>query len=337
MKIFCFGELLLRISPAANGEWIKQASLPVFVGGAELNVATALASWNQEVGYMTALPDNTLTTDIKNHIQSKKIDTSPIHISGNRIGTYYLTQGADLKSVGVIYDRAYSSFSELKPGIINWEEVLKGYQWFHFSAISPALNQQVADLCEEALIAASKLGLKISVDLNYRSRLWKYGKAPVEIMPKLAAYCDLIMGNIWSAAELLGTSIDADIHQNASKEKYLAHATKTSVEIMSKFANCELVANTFRFDDAEGLKYYASLNNKNEQWVSKQFFTISVVDKIGSGDCFMGGLIYSLVNKQSHQDTINFAAAAAFGKLQEKGDATAQKVAAVLENLKHGE
>lgn len=106
---------------------------------------------------------------------------------------------------------------------------------------------------------------------------------------------------------------------------------------MSKFPKCEMVANTFRFDEADGLKYYASLNNKNGQWVSKQFFTNSVVDKIGSGDCFMGGLIYSSVNKQSHQDTINFAAAAAFGKLQEMGDATTQTVAAVLENLKHGE
>src|SRR5205814_9248602 len=137
-------------------------------------------------------------------LAENNIDTSAIHVSGNRIGVYYLPQGADLKHAGVIYDRAYSSFAELRPGMINWDEALEGCSWFHFSAISPGLNESVVAVCKEALQAASSKGLTISVDLNYRSKLWKYGSDPITIMHELVYYCDVIMGNLWSAESLLG-------------------------------------------------------------------------------------------------------------------------------------
>ena len=202
--VFCFGEILLRMSPVLNRQWIQQASIPVYVGGAELNVASALAKWNVPVRYCSAMPDHYLSHEMMEELQTKNIDVSAVHLSGNRIGVYYLPQGADLKNAGVIYDRAYSSFAELKPGMINWDKALEGCTWFHFSAISPALNENAAAVCKEALQAASAKGLTVSVDLNYRAKLWQYGKKPAEIMPGLVEYCHIIMGNLWSVESLLG-------------------------------------------------------------------------------------------------------------------------------------
>ena len=145
-RILCFGELLLRLSPQLGGEWLKHNSMPVFLGGAELNVARALANWQLPVVYSTALPDHYLSREIIAFLEQKQIDASRIQVAGNRIGTYYLPQGADLKSAGVIYDRAYSSFWELKRGQIDWDVVLQDVSWLHFSAISPALNENVADV-----------------------------------------------------------------------------------------------------------------------------------------------------------------------------------------------
>ncbi len=307
--------------------------MPVFVGGAELNVATALANWGINASYFTALPENSLANDIKNYIADKGIDTSVIDTSGERIGTYYLPQGADLKNAGVIYDRAYSSFASLKVGQIDWKTVLKDVSWFHFSAISPALNQDAADVCLEVLKVASEMNITISVDLNYRSKLWKYGKKPTEIMPELAQYCDVIMGNLWAANTLLGIEIDPLLLTSLEKQDaydYPAHGKATSEAIQKAFPKCKFVANTYRFDhNKTGIEYYTTLFTEGNQYQSPVFFADSVVDKIGSGDCFMGGLIYGLSQQHQPQDVINFAAAAAYGKLQEYGDATQQKVEAV--------
>ncbi|WP_028667431.1 sugar kinase [Runella zeae] len=332
--ICCFGELLLRFSPQLNGEWIKTSQMPVFVGGAELNVANALANWHIPVRYSTILPENQLSTEIETFLETKGIDTTGIRHFGNRIGGYYLPQGADLKNAGVIYDRAFSSFSELGVGKVNWDEVLEGCSWFHFSAISPALNQDVADACQEALEAASRKGITISVDLNYRAKLWKYGKNPVEIMPALAQYCDVIMGNIWAANTLLGIPLDKTVEQAHSRERYLAHSIDTAQAIQAAYPKCKVVAHTFRFDAFEaGIQYYTTLYKGGQQYVSPEFKTVKVVDKVGSGDCFMGGLIYGLSQNHAPQDIIDFAAAAAFGKLQEYGDATQQTIKDINETL----
>ncbi|MBP6618787.1 MAG: sugar kinase, partial [Leadbetterella sp.] len=178
-SILTFGEILLRLSPEMGGAWIRNASIPTFVGGAELNTATALASWNVPVQYCSGLPKNALAEEIVEHLESKNIDTSKMQWCGERIGIYMLPQGADLKNAGVIYDRAYSSFASIQVGQINWKEIFKDVEWLHVSAITPALSQQMADVCLEAVKEAKKAGVKISVDLNYRSKLWKYGKEPI--------------------------------------------------------------------------------------------------------------------------------------------------------------
>lgn len=325
-KILCFGELLFRISPASNEETTDKNPMQLYIGGAEANTATALAGWNVPVKYFTSLPDNFMSRHVIDYLEYKGIYTSSILFSGNRIGVYYLERGADLKG-NMVYDRDRSSFSELKRGMVDWDKVLRDVEWLNLSAISPALNENVADVCLEALEAAASRNIVISMDLNYRSRLWKYGKQPIEIMPRLATYCDVLMGNIWSAASLLGTAIDEHIHDKGTKEAYLDHAKKTSEEVMQMFPKCKAVANTFRFDgDNNFIRYYTSLFTENKLYFSPDFTCSGVRDRSGSGDCFMAGLIYGLYNRHEPQEILDYATAAAFGKLQETGDATGQDI-----------
>jgi 2-dehydro-3-deoxygluconokinase len=335
-KVLAFGEVLLRMSPEMNLGWVKNSSIPIYIGGAELNTATALANWQIPAECLTALPNNPLSDEIIRAISQRNISSDKIIRSGERVGIYFLTQGADLKNSGVVYDRAHSSFSELKTERIDWSKVYEDVEWLHFSAISPALNQEIADLCLEALREAKKHNVKVSVDLNYRAKLWKYGKEPIDIMPQMAEYCDLIMGNLWAANKLLGISLDADIvKNNASKEEYILQAELVSKEILLKFKNCKSVANTFRFDfGSEGIAYYTTLFTENQLYVSPHFEKEKVIDKVGSGDCFMAGLIYGFYKNHKPQEIIDFAAAAAIGKLNELGDATKQKVEDINRILK---
>ena len=334
-KVLCFGELLLRLPPANAGEWLRMNNMPVFVGGAELNVATALATWGIPVKYCTALPDNIISKDITEYLEQKNIDTSPVIYSGERIGLYYLKEGADMKSAENVFDRKYSSFSTLATGVVDWDAILDNVSWFHFSAIAPAVSESAAALCAEALKAASKKNITISVDLNFRNLLWKYGKQPIEVMPGLVKYCNVVMGNIWAAHTLLGIPLDAAVQNKCTQPVYLTSATMTAKNIFEKFPQCKWVANTFRFDgNNENIQYYAALDTTEQQSVSPVFQTATVVDKVGSGDCFMAGLIYGILLQHSPKTIIGFAAAAAFGKLQEKGDATHNNTGQVQDILK---
>ena len=333
-KTLCFGELLLRLSPSAEGDWLQKNMLPAFVGGAEANVATALALWGQQVGYCTALPDNFLSKQLSDYLQKRNIDTSSIHYSGNRVGVYYLQQGTDVKNAGVVFDRAGSSFSQLQKGMINWDKVFNGISWFHFSAIAASLTMSAAEVCEEALEAASSKGITISLDLNYRNKLWQYGKQPIDIMPGLTKYCDVVMGNLWSANLMLGIPIDDALEKTDSKKAYLEQAVNTSKAIQQKFPKVKTVANTFRFDRNEGIQYYTALYN-GELFVSAEYNSDKVLDKVGSGDCFMAGLIYGMSNGHAPQQTLDFATAAAYNKLFIKGDTTNQTANDIKSTIKH--
>jgi 2-dehydro-3-deoxygluconokinase len=337
-KVLCFGEILLRMSPSLGGEWLKSESMPIYLGGAEANVAGALASWKLPVKYCTAMPDHYLSREMARYLEQKGVDTGAVCWTGDRVGTYYLPQGSDLQNAGVIYDRANSAFAGLRPGMIDWDDVLRGVSWFHFSAISPALNADVAAVCKEGLEAARSKGVIISVDMNYRAKLWQYGASPVSVMPELVEYCDVVMGNLWAAESLLGIPVDKDIHKGPGKQGYLDHSLVTSREITRLFPRCTKVAHTFRFEQAgAGLMYYATLYEQDALHVSAEFSTQSVVDKVGSGDCFMGGLIYGIYQDWEAARTINFAAAAAFGKLQEQGDATRQTIEQVQNTIQQYE
>jgi 2-dehydro-3-deoxygluconokinase len=330
-----FGELLLRITPDANGQWLHENSLPVFVGGAELNVATALALWDVPSKYFTALPQNGMSNQLISFLQEKDIDTSPIFFHGKRIGLYFLTKGQDLKNDALIYDRAGSAFAELTTGMVDWDKVLDGVTWFHFSAICPAISENAAAVCKEALEAASRKGITISVDLNYRAKLWQYGKQPIDVMPELAQYCDIIMGNIWAAERMLGISVEELVTESGQKSLYVKEAQNSSERIIAAFPKCKAVANTFRFtaDDNTNVEYYTVLYTNDKVYLSGEHRAETIVDKVGSGDCYMAGLIYGFYNNFDPQETVDFATAAAFTKLFVNSDATNRSVEFIQEAI----
>lgn len=316
VKVISFGEILLRLSP----EWNKN-SAALYVGGAEANVAAALARWGTPVSYISKTPDNGIATQVQEQLESLGIATDRMLKGGDRIGIYFLEQGTDLKNAGVVYDRKYSSFSQLQPGTVDWDSLLGDAEWFHWSALTPALNENTAAVCKEVLEAASRKGLKISTDLNYRSKLWQYGKQPFAVMPELVQYCDVIMGNIWAAHQMLDTKLNTVALETATKETYLAEAAAVAKDITEKYPRCKQVAFTFRFSNAFTHNlYYATWYEGGELKVSKQYETNEVVDRVGSGDSFMAGLIHAQVSGMDAQQTISFAAAAAWSKLFVKGD-----------------
>lgn len=329
--VLSFGELLLRICPDADGKWLNNNTLPFYIAGAELNAATALALWGISSKYFTVLPDNHLSLQVVNYLQQKNIDTSRIFYDGKRIGLYYLTPGKDMKHNALIYDRAYSSFAELKPGTVDWDKVLADISWFHFSAICPGVSQTVADVCKEALEAASQKNITISIDLNYRAKLWQYGKPPQQIMPGLVKYCNLIMGNIWAAETLLG--VPNNVSGPVDKAGYCAAAQKTSAQIMARYPECKAVANTFRFDISD-IRYYATIATRDNFYTSAEYHSETIIDKVGSGDCFMAGLIYGFYDDIAPQETLEFATAAAFKKLFIEGDITDKSVDEIKKAIK---
>lgn len=328
-KVLTFGELLLRISPDDEGQWLKDNQFPFFIAGAELNAATALALWGVPAKYVTALPDHGMARQIVQFEEQQNIEMS-VHYHGSRLGLYFLTKGKDLKNDALIYDRAHSAFSELKTGMINWEKEFEGVSWFHFSAICPAISNNIADVCEEALRVASKKGIVISIDLNYRSKLWKYGKDPKEIMPRLVQYCDLVMGNVWAVEQMLGIPVMPNIHESGQRSSYLKEALKTSEEIVKQYPKCKAVANTFRFDGKGEIDYYAALYTGAEFYSSNEYSSSHIVNKVGSGDCFLAGLIYGFYNNLGPEQTLEFAAAAAFEKLFIESDVTNKTVQEIL-------
>jgi 2-dehydro-3-deoxygluconokinase len=329
-KVLSYGEILLRVCLDADGGWLQDNTLPFYVGGAEANVATALARWDTPSAYLTAMPDNNMSRQLSTYLTSIGIDTTRIIYQGERLGLYYLPKGKDLKNSGVIYDRAHSSFAGLQPGTIDWEEVLRDIGWLHFSAISPALNANAADVTMELVKAASQKNITISVDLNYRAKLWQYGVQPMDVMPGLVQQCDLVMGNLWASEKMLGIPVDAALTAG-KKEDYLEHARISSKKIMELFPRVKHVAKTFRFDDGTGgIRYYTSFYDGERLFQSREYQSDKILDKVGSGDCFMAGLIHGLSQGRPVQDTLEFATAAAFKKLFIPSDATDQRAEDIL-------
>jgi 2-dehydro-3-deoxygluconokinase len=324
--VLSFGELLLRVCPDVDGDWLKENSLPFYVGGAEANVATALALWGIPSAYLTVLPDNMMARQLAAYLEARQVDASRVLYQGERLGLYFLPKGKDLKNAGVIYDRAYSSFSALERGMIDWDRVLDGVEWLHFSAISPALNRRLAEVCEEGLRAASGKDIYISVDLNYRAKLWQYGVEPTAVMPGLVQYCDVVMGNLWAAEKMLGVPVDAGLAASSRKEDYLDHARRSSGKIMELFPRVKQVAKTFRFDRGEkGIQYYTAFFTDGKLYSSREYVSEAILDKVGSGDCFMAGLIRGLYRGRPVEEVLEFATAAAFQKLFIPSDATDQR------------
>jgi 2-dehydro-3-deoxygluconokinase len=329
-KVCCFGELLMRLSPNTGDDWMNN-TMPFHIGGAELNVATALAKWNIPVTYVTSLPTNYLSDQLIKYIAQKNIEANNIVFSGNRIGIYYLPIGYDLKNAVAFYDRDNTSFSGLKPGVIDWDKIFSDCSWFHFSAISPALNENVAAVCKEAVEAASAKGITISIDLNYRSKLWQYGKQPVDIITDLVKHCNIIMGNVWAVESLLGIQSSIESSVGKTHQQLIDAASQSMLQLHKQYPQATTFAYTYRLENS----YWAIMEHGNEQAVSNEYDVNDTVDKVGSGDCFMAGLIYSLFQNHSTKDIIDFAVAAAVGKLYEAGDATRQTIEDINRTIKN--
>ncbi|WP_104381266.1 sugar kinase [Sphingobacterium sp. HMA12] len=319
-KILCFGELLVRLQSISE-RFFEKNKLDIYPGGSEANVAVALAQLKIPVRYVTAVPENAMTHEIRQVLEDQQVDTSKILFQGDRLGSYFLLSPNGLSNGEVIYDRKYSSFSQLQVGSIDWDKILAGITWFHFTALTPALNTNLAAVCLEVLKLAKAKGITVSVDLNYRSKLWQYGKDPIEVMPALVEYADVIMGNIWAANKMLGTTIEAHFDHNTPQDEYVNHAKSVAKEIFERYPNCKQIANTFRFmKDAKHNLLYATYHSPKADFVSQRFETSALIDRIGSGDAFMAGLIKAITTDLSGQEVIDFATKIGFDKLFVEGD-----------------
>lgn len=328
-RIVTFGELLLRLSPDLSGIWQQTQHSPMYLGGAELNVARALSRWGFPTRYVSRIPHNAMATAIRALLEAERIDVTALATGGARIGQYWLPQGTDIKSGGVIYDRLHSSFGTWTPEEIDWDIVFNDAAWFHFSAITPALSPSMARLCSVAAQEAQYRGIPQSVDLNYRATLWQYGIDPVEVMPDIIQGCQLIMGNLWAAHYLLGAPKPPE-----GGTDFPAYQAETNAFIFSTFPQCQKIAHTYRFDQpGGGIRYHATLADPKNTFTTPEFQRSTVIDRVGSGDCFMAGLLAGQFSSWTPQQTVNFAATAALGKLGEKGDATQQTLAQIQNAL----
>ncbi|MFD2742770.1 MULTISPECIES: sugar kinase [Sphingobacterium] len=321
-KVLCFGEILLRLQAVGNSFFEKDNNqLQVFPGGSEANVASGLSQMGTPTAYCSAFPDHLLSQEIQEQLQGLGIDTSKSLRFGDRIGTYILLSANGLSKGEVIYDRRYSSFSQLTLEDIDFDQLFEDIDWFHWTALSPALNENVAELIEPILKEAKKRNIIISVDLNYRNKLWQYGKDPIEIMPDLVAHCDVVMGNIWAANKMLGTSVDDQLDRQTSSATYFEAAKQSASEIFALFPSVKHVANTFRFmDNPQHNLFYGTYHTRTENVVSTIYETNEVVDRIGSGDAFMAGFIHGLKSQSPAQQVVDIATGAGYHKLFVSGD-----------------
>lgn len=320
-NILVFGELLLRFSSTEDQFISKNHTVNLFPGGSEANVSASLGQWHIPCSYVSCVPDNALAANALQVLEGLGVNTKKTLLQGNRLGLYFLLSANGLTSGEVVYDRKFSSFSSLKPGTIDWDKVLEGHTWFHWTALTPALNENMAIICKEGLMAAKAKGLKISVDLNYRSRLWDYGQQPIEIMPELVAYCDVIMGNIWAVNKMLGVNVDEGLNRETTVEDYQQHANVSAAAVFSQFTQCKHIAYTFRFmDNPTHNLFYGTYHTPGHNYISDVFETNEVVDRIGSGDAFMAGLINGLISDNDGHEIIRKATSSGYEKLFVKGD-----------------
>lgn len=321
VNVLCFGELLYRIQSVGELFSTTTSDLAMYPGGSEANVAVALAQLGIDAYYMSAGPDNPLVQQIIAIMQQSGVDTSRFRYEGDRLGSYILLGANGLTSGEVVYDRKYSSFSQVKVDDIDWDLVFQGIDWFHWTALTPALSEDHTLLCRYAIIEAKKRNLVVSVDLNYRNRLWQYGKLPIEVMPELVQECDVVMGNIWAANKMLGTHLEDAWSGDRNEIDYKQISENVANEIFQKYPRCKNLAFTFRFmDNAKHNLLYATYHTPGKHYMSSIFETNSLIDRIGSGDAFMAGFIVGIIKQLPPQALINFATEIGYKKLFVKGD-----------------
>jgi len=322
-KVVTFGEIMLRLSPPGFLRFSQTNSFDIVYGGGESNVAVSLANYGVPVDFITRLPKNDIGDCALMELRKRGVNTQNIIFGGDRLGIYFLETGAVSRGSKVVYDRSNSAISEIQPGMIDWNKVFDGIEWFHWTGITPAISQSAADVCLEAVKVASAKGITISTDLNYRAKLWKYGVEPEEIMTELTSYCDIILGNEEDAEKHFGIKPEGlDITTQGHDVKAEAFLSVCQ-QMMEKFPKAKKVITTLRGSISASHNTWAGVLYDGEtMFQSPQYQITDIVDRVGGGDSFMGGLIYGLLTyPEDDQNALNFAVAASCLKHTIKGDA----------------
>ncbi|AOZ99769.1 sugar kinase [Flavobacterium commune] len=305
-KVVTFGEILLRLSTDRHLRFAQAESYKATYGGGEFNVAVSLVNYGMKAEFVTKVPNNELGSCAIHEMRKLDVDCQNVLRGGDRLGIYFLETGTSTRASNVIYDRANSSMSTLKKGEFDWKEILKDATWFHWSGITPALSQTAAEACFEAIKVAHELGLTISTDLNYRSKLWNYGKQPKDVMPEMLKYSNIILGDIDTANFMLGLDkVDPDYQQVATLPALYDQVFKLCPEL-------KYMSTTLRYSvSASHQRIGGILYDGSQVYKAAVQEVTPVVDRVGSGDAFMGGLIYGLNEEPlDKQRALNFAVAA---------------------------
>ena len=322
-QVVTFGEIMLRLSPPDFLRFSQAYSFDVTYGGGESNVAVSLANYGIPSCFVSRLPDNDLGECALIELRKRGVNTDQIIRGGDRLGIYFLETGAVSRGSKVLYDRAHSAMAEIKPGMIDWNSIFKETSWFHFTGITPAISEEASAACLEAVQIATKMGVTISTDLNYRAKLWKYGGNREAIMTELTSYCDIILGNEEDAEKHFGIK-PKNLNITKQGHKINAEAFQSVCkQMMKKFPRAKKVITTLRGSVSASNNTWAGvLYDGKKIYESPQYQINPIIDRVGGGDSFMGGLIYGLITYPSNdQKALNFAVAASCLKHTIKGDA----------------
>lgn len=321
MKVLTFGEIMLRLKSEGNNRLFQTDKLEATFGGGEANVAVSLSNYGIEADFITALPQNAIGDACIRELRKYGVGTSKIIRREGRMGVYYLETGSCQRPSTVIYDRDYTAISLLKSEEIDWNKAFEGVNWFHVTGITPALTEDTAKLTIEAVKKAQELGITVSCDLNYRKKLWKYGKKASEVMTEVSKYCDVLIANEEDVQMSLGINLDEGSNSVEEgiidSEKYKALSDK----VLELYPNVKKIAITLRESKSCDINgWSACINNREEFILSKHYEIKDIVDRVGGGDSFGGGLIYGLMTYEDDKKALEFAVAASCLKHTINGD-----------------
>ena len=315
-RIVTFGEIMLRLAPNNYLRFVQSEQFEATYGGGEANVAVSLANYGMDAAFVTKLPSHEIGQAAINALRKYGVDTTKIVRGGDRVGIYFCEKGASQRPSKVIYDRAGSSICNATTKDFNWEEIFEGVDWFHFTGITPALGDNVAEICLEALKEAKKRGVSVSCDLNYRKKLWSKAKAG-EVMGTLMPYVDVCIANEEDASDVFGIKAsDTDI--TAGKVNHEGYK-EVAQKLTDRFG-FKAVAITLRSSISANDNDWAAMLFKDGEFYFSRTYHMHIVDRVGGGDSFGGGLIYSMLSGKENQDIIEFAVAASCLKHSIEGD-----------------
>ena len=329
---------MLRLATPDYLRFSQATTLSATFGGGEANVAVSLANYGVDVEFVTRLPKNDIAAACVGELRKYGVGVNNIVYGGERLGIYFLETGAVARPSKVVYDRAHSSISTIETGMIDWEKVFEGADWFHWTGITPAISASAAEVCLEACKAANRLGVTVSCDLNFRKNLWKYGKTAAEVMPALVECCDVILGNEEDAEKVFGIKPEGFDVTATGGEVEQAAFESVCRQMMERFPRAKKVIITLRGSiNANHNTWGGVLFDGEKLYASPRYDITHIVDRVGGGDSFMGGLIYGLREYAGDdQHALNFAVAASALKHTIYGDFNLVTVAEV-ENLMKGD